>query len=217
MPNNLKFNGSSIYVTTFNPPPPHNMKPLPKEHLPERHQLSEMTKIARSGNLHPVVENWGVAHIHEPDKTPTDSSSITITITPNTDNNFAGALKSPSAKNDPNMPQATLLPVLGGEAPDLPLHHESASLTQPSLTQHSYSDEGGHVTQSSYKATAHSPKVIDLTNESTERSNEPPKKRSKTTTVEVTVIVMMPGLAQSSVKKMQSVVESTDSDDDSAK
>jgi hypothetical protein len=183
-PNNLKFDGSSVYVATFNPPPPHNMKP----------------------------PDWGMSHMHVPDKTPTDSS--TITITPNTNNNFANAFKSPHVKNDPTMPQATLLPLLGAEPPDLSPHGESTTPTQPPLTQRSYNDEGGSVTQPSYRATPHSPKVIDLTNESTKSNNKPPKKRSKTTTVEVSVIVKMPGLAQPLVKKMQSTVESTGSDDD---
>jgi hypothetical protein len=80
-------------------------------------------------------------------------------------------------------------------------------------------DEGNNDcdSQPSCNAIAPSPKVIDLTNESTESSNEPPKKRGKTTTVEVTVIVKVPGLAQPSVKTVQSMVESVDSDDDSTK
>jgi uncharacterized small protein (DUF1192 family) len=186
--NNLKFDGSSVYVATFNPPPPHNMK------LPD----------------------WGMSHIHVPHKTPRDSS--TMTITPNTNNNFANAFELPPVKNVATMPQDTLLPLLGAEPPDLFPHGKSTTPTQPTLTQRSCSDEcGSVVAQDSYRATPHSPKVIDLTNESTESSTEPPKKRNKTTTIEVTVIVTMPGLAQPSVKKMQSTVESANSDDDSAK
>ena len=176
-PNNLKFDGSSVYVTTFNPPP-HDMKP-------------------------------GVGHIHEAEKTATDSS--TFTITPNTDSNFSGAdaFIALPLKNDPNTPQAALLPVLDAEPPNTPPHKLAVS---DSLTR----NEKGTDSQPSYNATAHSPEVIDLTNECTESSYESPKKRGKTTTVEVTIIVKMPGLAQPFVKTVESTVESTGSDDDSA-
>jgi len=141
-----------------------------------------------------------MSHIHVPHKTPRDSSIMTIT--PNTNNNFANAFELPPVKNVATMPQDTLLPLLGAEPPDLFPHGKSTTPTQPTLTQRSCSDEcGSVVAQDSYRATPHSPKVIDLTNESTKSSTEPPKKRNKTTTIEVTVIVTMPGLAQPSVKK----------------
>jgi uncharacterized small protein (DUF1192 family) len=151
-PGNLKFgDDSSAYVSTFNPPPPFNMKAL----------------------------NSGVAHMHTP---PVDNERI--------------------------MTKAALLPVLGAGATN------SSPQKQPS-----HNNEGASVTfasSSTSSSTVQSPKIIDLTNESTEISNEPPKKKSKTTTIEVTVIVTIPGLSHPLVKKMQSTVKSTGSDEDSA-
>ena len=143
-PGNLKFGGdSSAYVSTFNPPPPFNMKPL---------------------------------------NSPVDNECI--------------------------ITKAALLPVLGAEATDLsPQQHPS------------YSHEGASVTlpPSSTSSTVHNPKIIDLTNESTEISTEPAKKKCKTTTtIEVTVVVTVPGLSHPLVKKMQSMLKSTGSDEDSA-
>ena len=146
-PSNLKFGGdSSAYVSTFNPPPPFNMKLL---------------------------------------NSPVDNECI--------------------------ITKAALLPVLGAEATDLsPQKHPS------------YSHEGAtSVTlppsSTSTSSTVHNPKIIDLTNESTEISTEPAKKKCKTTTtIEVTVVVTVPGLSHPLVKKMQSMVKSTGSDEDSA-
>jgi hypothetical protein len=143
-PGNLKFGGdSSAYVSTFNPPPPFNMKPQ---------------------------------------NSPVDNECIVT--------------------------NAALLPVLRAEATDLsPQKHPS------------YSHEGASVTlpPSSTSSTVHNPKIIDLTNESTEISTEPAKKKCKTTTtIEVTVVVTIPGLSHPLVKKMQSMVKSTGSNEDSA-
>ena len=75
-----------------------------------------------------------VARIHDADKAATLTLSLTITITPNDDNNFARAgafIPPPPLKNDANMPQeAALLPFLGGggagEEPDAPPHKSAA-------------------------------------------------------------------------------------------
>jgi hypothetical protein len=84
-----------------------------------------------------------VACIHDADKAATLTLSLTITITPNDDNNFARAgafIPPPPLKNDANMPQAALLPFLGGggtgEEPDAPPHKSAADPPTPR-------DEGG--------------------------------------------------------------------------
>jgi hypothetical protein len=176
-PNNLKFDGSSVYVTTFNPPAHDDMK-------------------------------LGVTHIHEAEKTATDL--FTLTITPNSDRNFSGAdaFIALPPKNDPNMLQAALLSDLDAE-PNTP-PHKSAVSNSPTRNV-----EKGTDSQPTYNAIAHSPEIIDLTNECPESSYESPKKRGKTTTVEVTIIVKMPGLVQPFVKTVESTVESTGSNDDS--
>jgi hypothetical protein len=116
-------------------------------------------------------------------------------------------MHTPPVDNERIMTKAALLPVLGAGATN------SSPQKQPS-----HNNEGASVTlaSSSTSSTVQSPKIIDLTNESTEISNEPPKKKSKTTTIEVTVIVTIPGLSHPLVKKMQSTVKSTGSDEDSA-
>jgi hypothetical protein len=201
-PTNLKFDSSSVFVATFNPPP-HNPKEPPKQHLPESNKPSEMKKTARNGNLQPQMPNSRVANIHDAVKTATNSSIHPIT--PSVENNFAQtrAFIPPALKKDANMPQANLLPFLGAETEAPPLEFAADPPT---------CDDN-----SSNSQVSHSPEIIDLTDGCTEGSNEPPKKKGKTTSVEVTVIVKMPGLGQPSVKTVRSMVESTGSDDDSAK
>jgi hypothetical protein len=165
-----------------------------------------------------------IPHIHNPYKTPMVLS--TFTMKSNTTNSFTNDSKIPPVNNDQRIHKAALLPVLGVEPP----------LTQPSPTQCCYNVQGDTITPSFSSTTVHSTKdvgctctnkndrmikppckdtsvhssreIIDLTIENAEESDVPPKKKSKTTAIDVTVIVTMPGLAHPVIKKMQSLVES---------
>lgn len=149
-------------------------------------QASSPSKLASSNDPNNVKTHNSSVYVSTFNP-PCDNDSSPIIVTPKSENSFhkeSSFILPTTPNSDAIMSKAALLPVLG---------------TQPE----SPSDES--------IPSAAGPGVIDLTDET---SHEPSEKRHKRITVEVTVIVKMPGHVHPTVETMQSMVESTGSDDE---
>jgi hypothetical protein len=193
----MKFNGSSVYVNSFNPALL-SADPLPCQRAPECPQLTKLLFAVKEGVLSPEMVNWIMINTHDKANSPHEASAITTTMLKN----------CPPIDSDADDLPPLLVPYLRTDR--FPHSHVSSIL--PRTCKDTATDNLSPVSVVTNNA-----EVVDLTNLPDDSSNEPPMKKYKTATIELTIRVKMPGNIHPIVKNSQFSINSNGSSDGSNK